>query len=107
MEAQMRAAQLASMGRMSVAVAHEIRNPLNFINLSIDYLRDVRERTAQEHEVGARRHHDAARDRKVAELSPDDVLGVCRQQERGERREGQDGTHGNMSFHASAWGGNR
>jgi two-component system sensor histidine kinase PilS (NtrC family) len=28
MEAQMRAAQLASMGRMSVAVAHEIRNPL-------------------------------------------------------------------------------
>lgn len=28
MEAQMRSAQLASMGRMSVAVAHEIRNPL-------------------------------------------------------------------------------
>jgi signal transduction histidine kinase len=29
-----------AMGRLASAVAHEIRNPLNFINLSIDHVRD-------------------------------------------------------------------
>jgi signal transduction histidine kinase len=34
------AERTAALGRMASAVAHEIRNPLNFINLSIDYLRE-------------------------------------------------------------------
>ncbi len=44
------AERTAALGRMASAVAHEIRNPLNFINLSIDHLRarirhgDFRER---------------------------------------------------------------
>ena len=29
-----------AMGRLASAVAHEIRNPLNFINLSIDHVRE-------------------------------------------------------------------
>lgn len=29
-----------AMGRLAAAVAHEIRNPLNFVNLSIDHLRE-------------------------------------------------------------------
>lgn len=34
------AERTAALGRMASAVAHEIRNPLNFINLSIDHLRE-------------------------------------------------------------------
>lgn len=35
-----RAERSAVVGRLASGIAHEIRNPLNFINLSIDYLRD-------------------------------------------------------------------
>jgi len=35
-----RAERCAVVGRLASGIAHEIRNPLNFINLSIDYLRD-------------------------------------------------------------------
>jgi nitrogen fixation/metabolism regulation signal transduction histidine kinase len=31
---------LSALGQLSRSVAHEIRNPLNFINLSIDYIKD-------------------------------------------------------------------
>jgi signal transduction histidine kinase len=34
------AERAAALGRMASAVAHEIRNPLNFINLSIDHMRE-------------------------------------------------------------------
>jgi signal transduction histidine kinase len=34
-----RAERAASLGRIASAVAHEIRNPLNYINLSVDHLR--------------------------------------------------------------------
>ena len=33
-----RAEQLAGLGQFSMSIAHEIRNPLNFINLSIDHI---------------------------------------------------------------------
>jgi signal transduction histidine kinase len=40
-----------AMGRLASAVAHEIRNPLNFINLSIDHVREkLAPRSAAEHE---------------------------------------------------------
>ncbi len=40
LEERLRAAERAtSLGRLASAVAHEIRNPLNFVNLSIDHLR--------------------------------------------------------------------
>jgi signal transduction histidine kinase len=35
-----RAERSAVVGRLASGIAHEIRNPLNFINLSIDYLKD-------------------------------------------------------------------
>ncbi len=35
-----RAERAAVIGRLASGIAHEIRNPLNFINLSIDYLRE-------------------------------------------------------------------
>ncbi len=35
-----RAERSAVVGRLASGIAHEIRNPLNFINLSIDYLRE-------------------------------------------------------------------
>jgi signal transduction histidine kinase len=35
-----RAERSAMVGRLASGIAHEIRNPLNFINLSIDYLRE-------------------------------------------------------------------
>lgn len=35
-----RSERSAVVGRLASGIAHEIRNPLNFINLSIDYLRD-------------------------------------------------------------------
>jgi len=35
-----RAERSAVVGRLATGIAHEIRNPLNFINLSIDYLRE-------------------------------------------------------------------
>src|SRR5262249_18126775 len=46
------AERTTALGRLASAVAHEIRNPLNFINLSIDH---VRERLAPEEE---KRHED-------------------------------------------------
>jgi signal transduction histidine kinase len=46
------AERTTALGRLASAVAHEIRNPLNFINLSIDH---VRERLAPEE---AKRHED-------------------------------------------------
>lgn len=36
-----RAERSAVIGRLASGIAHEIRNPLNFINLSIDYLRET------------------------------------------------------------------
>jgi signal transduction histidine kinase len=38
-DAEARQARLALMGTMAASVAHEIRNPLNSLNLSIEYLR--------------------------------------------------------------------
>ncbi len=35
------ASRLATVGEMAAGIAHEIRNPLNFINLSIDHLREA------------------------------------------------------------------
>jgi signal transduction histidine kinase len=49
------AERTTALGRLASAVAHEIRNPLNFINLSIDH---VRERLAPEE---ARRREDFER----------------------------------------------
>jgi nitrogen fixation/metabolism regulation signal transduction histidine kinase len=41
LEERLREAEhLSALGQLSRSVAHEIRNPLNFINLSIDYIRD-------------------------------------------------------------------
>jgi signal transduction histidine kinase len=57
LESQLRRAERAgALGRLASAVAHEIRNPLNFVSLSLDHLRaNLRP------EDGARaREHDAA-----------------------------------------------
>jgi signal transduction histidine kinase len=41
LEEKLRAAEhLSGLGELSRSIAHEIRNPLNFINLSIDHLND-------------------------------------------------------------------
>lgn len=49
------AERAAALGRMASAVAHEIRNPLNFINLSIDHMRERlrRDGTASREEFDA------------------------------------------------------
>ena len=40
MESQLRRAErAAAIGRLASAVAHEIRNPLNYVSLSVDHLR--------------------------------------------------------------------
>ncbi|UCF64195.1 MAG: HAMP domain-containing protein [bacterium] len=44
--------RLASMGQLAAGIAHEIKNPLNAINLTIDHLRDKfakKDRTAQKY----------------------------------------------------------
>ena len=49
------AERATAMGRLAAAVAHEIRNPLNFINLSIDHLRERLATTEPEHREGFER----------------------------------------------------
>ena len=62
-----RARQLASLGQLTGGIAHEIKNPLNFVNnfarLSVDLARELKE-TLEEH-----------RDAPVSEVL-DDLLGV-------------------------------
>ena len=59
------AERTTALGRLASAVAHEIRNPLNFINLSIDH---VRERLHPE-EVGKREDFDRILINMKAEIS--------------------------------------
>jgi signal transduction histidine kinase len=59
------AERTTAMGRLASAVAHEIRNPLNFINLSIDH---VRERLAPG-EAGRREDFDRILANMKAEIS--------------------------------------
>jgi len=56
LESQLRRAERAgSLGRLASAVAHEIRNPLNFVSLSVDHLRTD---LAPEDPVRAREHEE-------------------------------------------------
>src|SRR5262249_4061275 len=59
------AERTTALGRLASAVAHEIRNPLNFINLSIDH---VRERLAPE-EARKREDFDRILSNMKAEIS--------------------------------------
>jgi signal transduction histidine kinase len=50
-----KAEQLAGLGQFSMSIAHEIKNPLNFINLSIDHI----QKKYKPHEEGAKEHFDS------------------------------------------------
>ncbi|MCG2720500.1 MAG: ATP-binding protein, partial [Thermodesulfovibrionales bacterium] len=50
-----KAEQLAGLGQFSMSIAHEIRNPLNFINLSIDHI----QKKYEPHEEGGKEHFDS------------------------------------------------
>jgi signal transduction histidine kinase len=50
-----KAEQLAGLGQFSMSIAHEIRNPLNFINLSIDHI----QKKYKPHEEGGKEHFDS------------------------------------------------
>jgi len=50
-----KAEQLAGIGQFSMSIAHEIRNPLNFINLSIDHI----QKKYEPHEEGGKEHFDS------------------------------------------------
>lgn len=49
------AEQLAGLGQFSLSIAHEIRNPLNFISLSIDHIR----KKYEPHEEGRKEQFDS------------------------------------------------
>ncbi|MCK9515017.1 MAG: ATP-binding protein [Ottowia sp.] len=74
-EAQMRAEKLASMGRMSAAVAHELRNPLAAISQANALLDEDLEPEAQER-MRAIVAHNARRLERIV----DDILDVSRVQ---------------------------
>lgn len=74
-EAQMRAEKLASMGRMSAAVAHELRNPLAAISQANALLEEDLEPEAQER-MRAIVAHNARRLERIV----DDILDVSRVQ---------------------------
>lgn len=50
-----KAQQLAGIGQFSMSIAHEIRNPLNFINLSIDHI----QKKYEPHEEGGKEQFDS------------------------------------------------
>ena len=50
-----KAEQLAGIGQFSMSIAHEIRNPLNFINLSIDHI----QKKYEPHEEGGKERFDS------------------------------------------------
>ena len=86
-EREVRTERLAVVGRMASAVAHEIRNPLNSISLSIDLLADFME--SPEHREGRGREVIATVQREIDRLNeitedylqfgrmPKAVIGPC------------------------------
>jgi signal transduction histidine kinase len=50
-----KAEQLAGLGQFSMSIAHEIKNPLNFISLSIDHIR----KKYEPHEAGSKERFDS------------------------------------------------
>ncbi|MDA7417914.1 HAMP domain-containing sensor histidine kinase [Xenophilus arseniciresistens] len=81
LEARIRTEKLAAMGRMSAAVAHEIRNPLAAITQASALLGE------DLHEEGNRRLNDMVRSnaQRLARIV-DDVLDMARARQQGEQR---------------------
>lgn len=75
LEAQMRAEKLASMGRMSAAVAHELRNPLAAISQANALLEEDLDPEAQE-----RMRSIVAQNARRLERIVDDILDISRVQ---------------------------
>lgn len=93
--------KLASLGQLTAGVAHEIKNPLNFVNnfteISVELIGEIGE------VLGESDNQDAETIAEVREILEDLRVNLAKVQEHGRRA---DSVAGNMLDHSRAEGGN-